>query len=89
MKKCGLCHKGINTRKERYVHVEDWERENLVKDIWCHLVCFNQGMNRELTDMEKQAKEALEKIKPVLNEIMNSRNAGENNREVYEIRDDL
>jgi hypothetical protein len=30
-----------------------------IKQLWMHLVCFNQAMNKELTDVQKQAQEML------------------------------
>lgn len=57
---CNLCKKEINTKKEKYVHVEDFVKEKKLKEIWCHLQCFNKAMNRELTDIEKKAKKMLE-----------------------------
>ena len=50
---CELCKLEIKTQKERYVHVEDFEQEKLVKDIWCHLVCFNKSMNKNKEELEK------------------------------------
>jgi hypothetical protein len=63
---CNLCKKEIITKKERYVHVEDWNKEIIIKDIWCHLSCFNKAMNRDLTETEKKAKEMLDKASRVL-----------------------
>jgi len=64
---CDLCKKEIATKQERHVHVEDWNKEELDKDIWCHLSCFKKSMNRELKETEKQAKKMLEKASRVLN----------------------
>ncbi len=67
MKTCALCKKEIDTLKEKYVHVEDYDRGAIVKDLWCHQGCFHKAMNRELTDLEKQAKGMLERALPLLN----------------------
>ncbi len=56
---CNLCHREIDTKKERYVCVQDWAMQKKIKQIWCHLACFNQGMNKELTEVQKQAQEML------------------------------
>lgn len=58
---CDLCKQQIKEKKERYVHLEDWNKGIIVKDIWMHLKCFSKGMNRELTNLQKQAKDMLEK----------------------------
>lgn len=60
MIKCDFCKQMINTKKDRYVHVEDWDRENFVKDLWAHLRCFNKAMNRDLKQVEKQAKHIID-----------------------------
>lgn len=67
--KCGLCKKQINTLMEKYVHLEDWEKENVVKEIWCHRQCFNKEMNRDLTDVEKKAAGMLNQLQPLLNQL--------------------
>ena len=67
MKPCHFCKKEINTKKEKYVHVEDWERAILKKEIWAHLNCFNKAMNRDLTALEKQAQAMLKKAGNILN----------------------
>jgi hypothetical protein len=59
VKECNLCHREINTKKERYVCVQDWAMGKKIKQLWMHLVCFNQAMNKELTDVQKQAQEML------------------------------
>ena len=58
---CDLCHEKIEKKNEKYVHVEDFDRERVVKEIWVHLKCFKKAMNRGLTDVEKQAKSLLSK----------------------------
>jgi len=59
MKICNLCGKEIHTKTEKYVHIEDWFNEECLRELWAHLGCFNRAMNRELTDMEKQAQNLL------------------------------
>lgn len=63
---CNLCKKKIFTNQERYVHVEDWNRNEMTKEIWCHLNCFRNAMNRELKETEKQAQGMLDKARRVL-----------------------
>lgn len=64
---CYFCKKEIDTKRERYVHVEDWDKEVMVKEIWAHLQCFNKAMNRDLTALEKQAQKMLKKAGSILN----------------------
>jgi len=66
---CSLCGKEIKTKKEKYTHVEDWEREKKLKEFWCHISCFNKAMNRELTELEANAKQMLMKAGGILNRI--------------------
>jgi hypothetical protein len=67
--KCNLCYKEIKTKKERYVNVRDFNKEKLEREIWCHLACFNKAMNRELTELEKQAKDMLGRAGVIFNKI--------------------
>jgi len=71
---CNLCGKEIRTKKERYTHVEDYDKEKIIGEMWCHLVCFRKAMNRDLTELEQNAKNMLQqagnifsKISPELN----------------------
>jgi len=64
---CNLCKKEINIKVEKYVHVEDWDKEKMIKEIWRHRLCFKKAMNRDLTALEKQAQEMLKKASRVLN----------------------
>ena len=47
--KCNLCQREINTKKERYVHIEDWEKnKNLyLKDKFQYKV-RNQIIEQDL-----------------------------------------
>ena len=67
MKICHFCKEEINTKEEKYVHVEDWNKENLIKEIWAHLNCFKKAMNRDLTALEKQAQGMLKKAGSIFN----------------------
>jgi len=67
MKPCHFCKKEIDTKKEKYAHIEDWEKERLVEEIWAHLKCFKKAMNRDLTALEKQAQEMLKKAGGIFN----------------------
>ena len=64
---CHFCKKEINTKKERYVHVEDWEKERFIEEIWGHLNCFKKAMNKDLTALEKQAQGMLKKAGSIFN----------------------
>lgn len=62
---CNGCHGKINTKKERYVHVEDWTKDNITADSWWHLKCFKKAMNRDLTELEKKASKMLKKAETI------------------------
>ena len=51
---CRGCKEEIITKKERYVHVEDYNCEVKETENYWHLKCFAKAMNRDLTEMEKQ-----------------------------------
>lgn len=53
--KCRGCNLEIDIKKERYVHIEDWNCEEKVEESWWHLKCYGKSMNRELTALEKKA----------------------------------
>ena len=73
MKICNLCKKEIDTKKEKYVHVEDWNKEEKQREIWCHLKCFNKAMNRELNELESQAKSLLNNAGKIFGPSITSR----------------
>lgn len=79
MKVCNLCLKGIDTKKERYTHIEDWIEGKMIKDVWCHLTCFTKAMNKDLTHLERQAQEMLQRALPILDRFAPQ-------EEVYEIK---
>lgn len=58
---CDLCHKPIETKKERYTCVQDWDKGNIKKVMWMHLACFGEAMNKELTEVQKQAQDMLKR----------------------------
>ena len=66
---CHLCKKEINTKKEKYVHVEDWNCEKMTIEMWTHYLCFKKAMNRDLTEIEKQAQEMLKRAGSIFNQI--------------------
>jgi len=67
---CKLCQEPLNIKKDKCVHVEDWDRGKQLTDIWCHIVCFNKSMNRELTELERNAKGIIAKAGRVLESDM-------------------
>jgi len=69
MKICKKCNQEIDTKKERYTHIEDWNCEKMEGDSWWHLKCFGEAMNRELTQLEKQAKFMLGKAGTIFNNL--------------------
>ncbi len=66
---CNLCKKEIKIKEERYTHVEDWNKEKKVGEFWCHLACFRKAMNRDLTELESQAKKMLTQAGNIFNRI--------------------
>lgn len=64
---CHFCKGDINTKKERYVHIEDWNKEEKTSEIWAHLLCFKKAMNKDLTALEKQAQGMLKKAGNIFN----------------------
>ena len=76
--KCELCKVLIITEIEKYVHVEDWKCKRKIKSIWCHSNCFQKAMNRDSTQIEKQAREMLNQMQPVINKLTGQ-------KEVYEV----
>jgi len=66
---CKACNKEIETKKERYVRVEDWRCEKKEVEGWWHLKCYNKSMNRDLTSLEKQAAEMLKKASAIYSNL--------------------
>lgn len=66
---CFLCKKKINVLKDKYVHIQDFNKLKLETDKWCHHQCFKKAINRELTDMEKQAQALLNQAQGVFNKL--------------------
>ncbi len=79
MKECHFCKVTIKTKVQKYVQVCDWNKEEKQTEIWSHLVCFKRAMNRDLTTLERQAHEMLNRAMPLLNNLPQP-------TEVYEIR---
>lgn len=70
MKKvCRACHGNIDSKKERSVHVEDWNCNKMEAEAWFHLKCFNKSMNRDLNILEKQAFTMLKKADTIFNNL--------------------
>ena len=68
--KCELCKNDINERTDKYTHVEDWECEKKLKDIWCHYECFKKAMNKDLKAMQETAKKIIIKAGGILNNML-------------------
>jgi len=66
---CAGCKNKINNKKERYVHVEDYNCENKVNESWWHLQCFKKAMNRDLKILERQASIMLNKAGTIFNNL--------------------
>lgn len=75
---CFLCKLKINPKKDRYVHIQDYNKGKKESDRWCHLQCFNKGMNRDLNDMEKRANNLLSMAEGIFGKL--------GAKEVYEIK---
>ena len=52
---CRRCAGRIDEKRERYTHVEDWNKGKMEGDSWWHVECFKKAMNRDLTALEKHA----------------------------------
>ena len=37
---CNLCKKEIIVQEDKYVHVEDYEKEKKKSEMWMHYECF-------------------------------------------------
>jgi len=74
---CKACTKEIKTKKERYVHIEDFNCEQLTNQSWWHLKCFTKAMNRDLTILEKQAAAMLNKASVIFNKLPDELKADE------------
>jgi len=66
---CKKCAGRIVEKKERYVHIEDWDSGKMLGDSWWHLDCFKKAMNRDLTILEKQAAMMLGKAGALYNNL--------------------
>lgn len=62
-------NKKINTKEERYNHIEDFNCGEKKGESWWHLNCFKKAMNRDLTEIEKTAKEMLAKAFKIYNNL--------------------
>lgn len=52
--KCKRCGKNIDKMKERFVHLEDWNGENLEVETWWHLKCFKDSLVKPETELVKR-----------------------------------
>ena len=60
------CKKEIDTEKERYTYVADWNTcAKLEVESWWHIKCFKKAMNKDLTALEKAAAVMLKKANQV------------------------
>jgi len=82
---CNLCKEEINTKKERYVNIVDYDKEKIVQNVWVHLTCFKKGMNRELTETEREAQQTLKKAQKLLGVLANKIDP-DSNQEEYVIQ---
>ena len=64
---CKLCKEELDTSKDKCTHIEDWDNNKKITDVWVHIQCFKKGMNRDLTALEKQAQEMLGKAGRIFN----------------------
>ena len=77
---CAGCKQIIETKKEKYTHIEDLDCEYKTGESWWHLNCFKKAMNRELTQLEKVAQQMLNKAGVLYNNL-----PSEFTQEKYEI----
>jgi len=66
---CMGCRREIDTKRERYTHVEDYNCQVIEGESWWHLSCFGKAMNRDLTQLEKAAAVMLGKAATVFNNL--------------------
>lgn len=66
---CNLCKERINEKEDRYVHLEEFNCETIERNTWMHLKCFNKGMNRDLTKLERTAAAMLKKAGNIFNNL--------------------
>ena len=71
MKICRRCNQEIDTKKEKYTHVEDWNCENIEGDSWWHLKCFLESMNKDSTDLQKNVKSIIERAGSIISNLQN------------------
>ena len=64
---CNLCKKEIIVEEDKYVHVEDYEKEEKKKELWCHYNCFKKAMNKDLNELQAQAQEILSRASNIFN----------------------
>ena len=67
---CRCCKKEIDTHKDRFVHVEDFNKKKMINEDWFHSACFKQAMNRDLTLLEKKANFMLHKANNIFNSVV-------------------
>lgn len=71
---CSGCKEKVKTKKEKYVHIEDYSCERIIEESWWHLNCFGKAMNRDLTILEKQAAVMLSRANEIYNNLPNEFN---------------
>jgi|TARA_Y100000296_G_scaffold75130_1_gene94447 uncharacterized SAM-dependent methyltransferase len=64
---CNLCKKEIIVEEDKYVHVEDYEKEKKKSEMWMHYECFKKAMNKDLNQLQKQAQEMLSRASGIFN----------------------
>ena len=69
--KCNLCKANIIIDEERYIHLEDWNKKDIVSEIWSHLRCYNTAIFHGQRNLEKQAKQLIDKMIPIVNQLTN------------------
>ena len=58
---CLRCKLPIDEKKDRYVHLEDFFVGEKINESWLHIECFKKSMNRDLKELELQAKTILDR----------------------------
>ena len=66
---CKGCSKKINEKKEKYTHVEDWNKGKKEGESWWHLNCFIEAMGKEDNSIQSVVNNLLEQATPMLNLI--------------------
>lgn len=82
---CIICKERIVVEKERWVRLTDFDKKQLVKEVFYHLECWRNRFRIDNSirkqKMYKQTQDALGNIGKMIQQI----NPNQNHKQVYEI----